>query len=146
MFVITDMFFFSHGDIELQRVRSDENLIIWFSFRSPGVGISAKVYSPLSADGILPRRGGIVFRVLGLTISLFIASWTGCCLGLEDFRKECEGWRWAVLHERNCSENDLQTANYPLLDEWNGFWVRNMSSAVSNVFPVVASQFSGGEK
>lgn len=44
------------------------------------------------------------------------------------------------------SENDLQTANYPLLDEWNGFGARNMGSAVSNVFPVVASQFSGGEK
>ena len=29
-------------------------------------------------------------------------------------------------------ENDLQTANYPLfIDEWNGFWARNMSSAVS---------------
>ena len=44
------------------------------------------------------------------------------------------------------SENDLQNANYPLLDEFNGFWARNMSSAVSHVFPVVASQFSGGEK
>ena len=33
IFLITDVFFFFHGDIELQRVRSDENLILWFSFR-----------------------------------------------------------------------------------------------------------------
>ena len=32
MLLITEMFFF-HGDIELQHVRSDENLILWFSFR-----------------------------------------------------------------------------------------------------------------
>ena len=29
MFLITDMFFF-HGDIELQRVRSDKNSLLWF--------------------------------------------------------------------------------------------------------------------
>ena len=33
MFLITDMFFFFHGDIELQRVYLDENLTLWFSFR-----------------------------------------------------------------------------------------------------------------
>ena len=32
MLLITEMLFF-HGDIELQHVRSDENLILWFSFR-----------------------------------------------------------------------------------------------------------------
>ena len=33
MFLITDMFFF-HGNIELQRVRSDKISLLWFSFRS----------------------------------------------------------------------------------------------------------------
>ena len=33
MFLITEDMLFFHGDIELQRVRSDENSILWFSFR-----------------------------------------------------------------------------------------------------------------
>ena len=33
MFLITEDMPFFHGDIELQRVRSDENSILWFSFR-----------------------------------------------------------------------------------------------------------------
>ena len=33
MFLITDMFFFFHEDIELQRVRSDKNSPLWFSSR-----------------------------------------------------------------------------------------------------------------
>ena len=33
MFLISLICFFFHGDIELQRVRSDKNSLLWFSFR-----------------------------------------------------------------------------------------------------------------